>query len=197
MSPSADSQEEARLHQEQAFPQEGQETHQEIFIERPPASVTTNRGALWTGERNKSYVKTQNFQQKQAAKVNPPIKMNKEHQRFSRPPSSRASSPWRSRLEMLPSPRKPEIALTWRVGPRRRWTGDAGSSETFPTLVLTWGTVTFDSHFFLYLNVLVSDRRQREQERLVVLGLGLLYALHHPDRNNTTHHCCTMSYIQS
>lgn len=34
--PSADSQEEAGIHQEQAFPQEGQETDQEIFIESPP-----------------------------------------------------------------------------------------------------------------------------------------------------------------
>lgn len=31
--PSADGQEEAGVHQEQAFPQEGQETYQEILIE--------------------------------------------------------------------------------------------------------------------------------------------------------------------
>lgn len=33
---SADSQEEAGIHQEQAFSQEGQETDQQIFIESPP-----------------------------------------------------------------------------------------------------------------------------------------------------------------
>lgn len=36
LSPSADCQEEARVHQEQALPQEGQETDQEVFIERRP-----------------------------------------------------------------------------------------------------------------------------------------------------------------
>lgn len=38
LSPSADRQEEARVHQEQAVPQEGQETDQEVFIERRPPS---------------------------------------------------------------------------------------------------------------------------------------------------------------
>lgn len=98
LSPSADCQKEAGIHQEQAFPQEGQETDQEIFIESLPPTE-----AHWTGERGKKKTYTQNFQQKQAATVNPPIEMNKEQQRFSRPPVIPRLLTW---LEMLPSLRR-------------------------------------------------------------------------------------------
>lgn len=45
ISPSTDGQEETGIHQEQAVPQEGQETDQEVFIESPPP-----KEALWMRE---------------------------------------------------------------------------------------------------------------------------------------------------
>lgn len=84
---SADSQEEAGIHQEQVFPQEGQETDQEIFIGRPPP---TEAHYGWEGGM---ILNTKLFNKNMQQQENPPIKMNKEHLRFARPLSSRASSP--------------------------------------------------------------------------------------------------------
>lgn len=67
---SADGQEEAWIHQEQAVPEKGQETDQEIFIEHPtPAEAHSGR----EGGREKR----QTFKI-QAATENPPIKDEEE-----------------------------------------------------------------------------------------------------------------------
>lgn len=135
---------------------------------------TTNRGTLDGREGKKKKTYTQNFQQKQAATVNPPIEMNKEQQRFSRPPVIPRLLTW---LEMLPSLRR--VSPTWPDGWGRLVRNLSHTGFNLRNCDL-WPTFLF---------VLERDRREREQERLAVLdpgSLGLLYASHHSDRNNTT-----------